>query len=404
MNWSYVSAAALSLSVSARILEPKAGSNDYEKVPEFQAILTQLKTHGGFTNKTPPTPQTLKTPTRGQQIVEEAKARNRAILVKKQAQDKAAAESALTEDGPEQWKEQTREAHASWRKEIHDQRLIWQREQDIFLGRLKVYQENSVPLPVKAEKIIEKKLTEPVPEVTVVNGAFDMPIRDQLARPTCAAFAGARALEILLAQHDLQRDLSEQYLYWASKPDCRELPCQHKGSWIAEGYRHSMAQKGPDIPSENECAYSTEGNPLNETLVPLSPSCGQGAVQVGAYSSVRTLAEVVDQLKKNIPVVLGAKLTENFYINQGLVLLADSTKKLGAVLDAHNTGHAFLAIGVLELPVKLRATEGSYCILVANSWGKGWGAGGYACVTENWLVKFRVPSPFLAANMLKTNL
>jgi len=88
---------------------------------------------------------------------------------------------------------------------------------------------------------------------------------------------------------------------------------------------------------ENECSYRVEGAPLNETQVPLDPGCGQGTVQVGAYSSVRTLAEVVDLLKKNIPVVLGAKLSENFYINQGLVLLADSTKKLGAILDGHNT-------------------------------------------------------------------
>ncbi len=402
MIWSLAFASVLAFSASARVLEPKAGSDDYAKAAEFQAIMTQLKSYGGFADKTAPVPPTPKTPTRGMQVVEEAKARNRALLAQKQAQDKAAAETPPREDGPAQWKEQTRQVHDGWRKEIRDQRLQWQREQDIFLGRVKEYRENSVPLPVKEEKIVEKKLTEPVPEVTVVNGAFSVPIRDQRARPTCAAFAGARALEILLAQHEIQRDLSEQYLYWASKPDCRKEPCQNKGSWVAEGFRHSMASKGPDIPAESECAYRTEGNPQNETQVPLDPSCAEGAVRVGAYSPVRTLSEVVDLLKKNIPVVLGAKLSENFYINQGLVLIAESTKKLGAVLDAHNTGHAFLAVGVLELPVKLRATEGSYCILVANSWGKGWGAGGYACVTENWLVKFRVPSPFVAATRLET--
>ncbi len=92
---------------------------------------------------------------------------------------------------------------------------------------------------------------------------------------------------------------------------------------------------------------------------------------------------------------MAAKLSENFYKNNGLVTLADSTKQTGT-MDAHSLGHAFLAVGVMELPEKIKASEGSFCLIVANSWGKGWGAGGYSCLTEKWLAKHRQPSPFIA--------
>ena len=37
------------------------------------------------------------------------------------------------------------------------------------------------------------------------------------------------------------------------------------------------------------------------------------------------------------------------------------------------------------LPKNLRETEGKYCFLTANSWGAGWGIGGHACLSENWI-------------------
>ncbi len=93
---------------------------------------------------------------------------------------------------------------------------------------------------------------------------------------------------------------------------------------------------------------------------------------------------------------MAAKLTENFYKNQGLVSLGEADKKLGVGLDQHALGHAFLAVGLMELPEKIKTQEGSFCIVIANSWGKGWGAGGYSCLTEKWLTKYRQPAPFAA--------
>jgi C1A family cysteine protease len=112
------------------------------------------------------------------------------------------------------------------------------------------------------------------------------------------------------------------------------------------------------------------------------------------------LSDVIEKLKENKPVIVAAKLTENFYVNKGLVTLEDS-QNTGKKQDSHSLGHAFLAVGVIELPVKLKSTEGDYCLLVANSWGKGWGAGGYACITQKWMEKYRQPSAFIALSSAK---
>jgi aminopeptidase C len=150
-----------------------------------------------------------------------------------------------------------------------------------------------------------------------------------------------------------------------------------------------------DIPSEENCAYVATPVAGNETQHPLPTACRQGVTRLQSFEEVRTLAEVVERLKRDVPVIMATRLSENFYINQGLVSFADSHKQTGK-LDAHALGHAFLAVGIMELPEKLKASEGNFCILIANSWGKGWGAGGYSCLTEKWLTEFRSRAPFVA--------
>jgi C1A family cysteine protease len=393
----------ISVPAIAANLEPVKSEYKYQDAPEFQAIMTNLKTFGDFSKKEAPIVDTKpveKKMSRGEQMVEEAKARNRAILAERDKQDKTAKESDSNMTELEKWKAEEKKTLNEWKKESRDTLNQWKREQDIFLGKIKVYKENTFKLPVKEEKIIEKKIpVEAIPDVHIVNGTFKVPVRDQSARPTCVAFAGIRAIETVLAQNNVEQDLSEQYLYWAGKPSCQTAPCSEKGSWITQSYKYSQAAPKIDIPLESNCVYKGESVSQNETQVPLPSTCTDGMTKVQAYSEVRTIAEVVDFVKRDIPVVIAAKLSENFYKNKGLITLADS-QSTGAKLDGHAMGHAFLAVGVMELPEKLKSTEGNFCIVVANSWGKGWGSGGYSCITQNWFEKFRQPSPFIAVTKL----
>lgn len=385
----------------ARTLEVVRETDNFKDAPEYQAILSLLKGYGEFSVKgggdEPPTPPEPKTMSKGERMVEEAKARNRAIIAQNTKEDKEASEKNAHLSEMEKLKLEDKRIRDGWKKEILDQRIAWKKEQDIFLGRVKVYKENTFDLPIKEIKIVEKKVpVSDIPDVHMVNGTFNVPIRDQKDRPTCAAFAGIKVVEILLAQNKKDLDLSEQYFYWASKPNCQSSPCSERGSWMTPGYRHSQNFPGVDIPEENICLYKGEAVPQNETQVPLNGTCKNGSVKVVAWEEVRTLADVVEKIKNHTPVILSAKLTENFYVNQGLITLEESAK-VSERTDGHSQGHAFVGVGLMELPKKLQEKgEGNFCIIVANSWGKGWGAGGYSCITEGWLAKFRTKSIFVA--------
>lgn len=390
----------------AGTLEVVSAPYKYQDAAEFQAMIANLKTFGEFSSKeTSVTDKPVeKTMSRGQQMVEEAKAKNRALIAERNKQDQAKAdsESSSTMSELDKWKTEEKRTLQQWKKESKDQLNGWKREQKIFEGKIKVYKENTFILPVKVEKIVEKKIpVEAIPDIHIVNGAFSVPVRDQSARPTCVAFAGVRAIETILVQNNETRDLSEQYLYWSGKPTCQNAPCSVKGSWVIPAYQYSQKFAGIDIPLEENCSYNGASVPLNETQIPLAKSCTQGSTKVLSYEEVRTIAEVVEKLKKDIPVIVAAKLSENFYQNKGLISLADS-QSTGKKLDGHAMGHAFLAVGIMELPEKLKATEGNFCIVVANSWGKGWGTGGYSCMTQNWFEKYRQPSPFVAVTKIST--
>lgn len=389
---------ALSFSAIGAELSPVSSAYNYQEAPEFKAILSHIKTFGEFTPKEKV--EVKKTLSRGEQMVEEAKARNRQKLKEMYEADKKKSDDDTSLSQLEKWKKEERDTLNQWKKETRDQLNQWKREQEVFLGRIPVYKENTFVLPVKTEKIVEKKIPlERIPDVHIVNGTFNVPMRDQFNRPTCVAFAGIRGIEILLAQNNQNLDLSEQYLYWAGKPKCQKSPCSEKGSWIREAYGFSRRRPSIDIPLETNCSYNGQSVDQNETQLPLSSGCSEGSVKVSNFEEVRTISEVVEKLKLNQPVVVAAKLSENFYKNKGLVTLSDS-ESTGQKLDRHALGHAFLAVGVMELPAKLHAKEGNFCILVANSWGKGWGAGGYSCITEKWFEKFRQPSPFVALSKI----
>jgi C1A family cysteine protease len=390
---------------SAATLGVKRSPYQVESISEFQAIMNQLKPYGEFAGKKVEVDVPVqKAMSRGQQMVEEAKARNRAILAQKNAEDKAKQNTKADKLGGnvlEQWKAEEKATLEQWKKEEKATLDQWKKEQEIFLGRLKVYKENTFEIPVKKQTIIEKKMKlEAIPDVHIVNQAFAIPVRDQLYRATCSAFAGLRAVEIILAQHGKTQDLSEQYFYWASKPTCQTAPCEQKGSWVNHALVFSQKNKNIDIPTEEKCSYEASAQEKNETQIPLKPECQSGVAKVTHFSEVKTLAEVVEKIQQDTPVIMAAKLSENFYKNQGLVTLAESSK-VSDRKDGHSMGHAFIAVGVIELPVSLRPTEGNFCLVVANSWGKGWGAGGYSCLTENWLTKFRQPAAFAAVTQVE---
>ena len=219
-----------------------------------------------------------------------------------------------------------------------------------------------------------------------VDLSLDHIIKNQSNRPTCAAFASIRAIEIKLAQLGKKTDLSEQYFYWASKPDCQRLPCSDWGSSYGTGIQASKRSNKKDIPLEASCPYSGKNRPNNQTQIPLNMGCHrEGVAKVVEYEFFNSVDELPSFLDDNHPVIGGFTLSPAYYETKAFLSLADD-KKLGQTVS-HEGGHAFNIIGYMELPATLHRDEGKNCYIAANSWGYGWGSGGHTCISEAWLKK-----------------
>ncbi|MFZ4580514.1 MAG: C1 family peptidase, partial [Myxococcota bacterium] len=214
-----------------------------------------------------------------------------------------------------------------------------------------------------------------------------LPIRDQAQRGTCAAFTGIGAIEhaTLMQRPDLSGiNLSEERFYWIAKPECRDNGCSmgNEGSSYARAYDLSRQAGAPDIPSESECSYNPNPGPT-DTHVPQPASCGKGVVKVASWKSVDSLQQVLQVLvNEKRPVAVGTTLSDRFMDppSDGIISVAGDSMNRP---NMHSAGHAYLLVGYKRL--SNLPEEGNLCFVVRNSWGRSWGRGGYACVTQGWL-------------------
>ena len=296
---------------------------------------------------------------------------------------------------------------SAWNAEVKKTREQWEKMRKEFLSNVKNYKKNTFNLEEHEEKLqagahdfqitpLTKNYVEKLSssDYRLIKNAMDIPIRNQGKRPTCSAFSGIRAIEILLKSNNIESDLSEQYFYWSSRPGCQQAPCSSKGSWAAQGYDQSMQAKMPDIPLEKFCPYKEVSINNNETQIPLGQTCQEGFVKINHYKRLNSLPETMAALDAGKPVIAGFTLTPNFYLSNGFITYKNSKSK--GQMDSHAEGHAILLIGYIPLPAKYHAEEGQVCFITANSWGEGWGRGGYSCLSETWVLKQRVKNAFLS--------
>lgn len=375
-----------------------------------------------------PKKESINNMSRGKRMVEEMKRRNREALAKKNGinPDEVKSGSDLVKAAKEDNKQLVKEIHSAiknvddwqnladseinalkdrvisdWKKKHAEKIKRWELEKKKFVKEKDKYEDTTFNLPLilpvdkkEKEKVVEVKIEK---DYYVVPAAMSVSIRNQKYRPTCSAFAGVRTMEIMLAQHGQNVDLSEQYFYWASKEDCQTRPCSEPGSWVGYGLEHSRGQPSIDIPLEANCPYVSSSKRGNETQTPLKSSCEQGAIKIGDMSYLKTLDEVMKALDSKNAVVASLKMTPNFYTSRSLILYKDRAN--GGKLDSHSGGHAVTIVGYIKLPQVL--DEGSVCFIVANSWGEGWGKGGYSCISEKWILNQRQDNPFVTVSYLK---
>lgn len=296
--------------------------------------------------------------------------------------------------------------YKQWRNQVKTTYSQWQAAQKEFLKNLPRIKENLILAPdIKEapkldEKVLHKEVSQEIKSTyNFVPGNYLIPVQNQGFRPTCSAFAGVRAVELLLTKENTNnrppKKLSEQYFYWASKASCRNQKCSQGGSWVREGFEFGA------IPTWQDCPYSISPVSGNETQIPLPASCQNGAVKVTQYQNLGTLDEMIIALENGRSVIIGLKLTPNFYVNKGFVTYKDSLSGDKKLMDNHALGHTVLFTGVVKLPKDLVQQEGKVCFMATNSWGQGWGQGGYACLSEQWVKNYRFPNAAMTIQSVK---
>ena len=320
------------------------------------------------------------------------------------------------------WQEEKLKEISDWQKEKQDIINNWIIEKKKFNKRIPEYKKNLISekdfkvgvnnIVINKEASIDKRpsgdeitpinINIPVfPDFYVIDKALDVEIKDQGNRPTCAAFTGVRAVEILLSQQGKNDKLSEQYFFWASLPKCQSARCGKIGSWVYNAYQTSLESKSPNIPLDQNCPYNEKSEDENVTQIPLPKGCTEGFAKVKKFSNVLTSAEIINAIKSGYPVIGGFKLSDNFYKNNGYVF-QQNVKPNELKIDEHAAGHAVLLVGLMKLPPELHQKEGKFCLISANSWGPGWGIGGHSCVSERWINEHRFNVPFVALEAVET--
>jgi hypothetical protein len=191
------------------------------------------------------------------------------------------------------------------------------------------------------------------------------PIRDQGQRPTCLAFA---ASDLHAALRGTWSPLSCEYVFYHAQKRAKRKPTE--GATLTSILE---ALRDDGQPHEAGWAYLTQ---LPADLTQWQPPVGIAPLFRRAGEAGKdTLDAIIDELARGRPVLILLKLSRSF----------DWVKADGVVDPAageqpeHLRRHAVIALGHGEI-------GGQRAVLVRNSWGDGWGDGGYGWLTETYLL------------------
>lgn len=185
------------------------------------------------------------------------------------------------------------------------------------------------------------------------------PVRQQGDRPTCVAFAVSAAHEWHAADGVVR---STEDAMWAAH-QVNEVPGREETtvSWALEGldrHQHSTEVAWPySAPPWASGRPTAALDTANRRSLPTFRDLG-----------VVSFDTVTGALATGRPIVLTLRVVAAAWYHAGDIVDAGPNLKTPG-------NHAVLAVGALEAPDRL---------IVKNSWGAGWGAGGYGYVTRRY--------------------
>lgn len=185
------------------------------------------------------------------------------------------------------------------------------------------------------------------------------PVEDQGNLGSCTANALVGALEFLeLKAKEPLVDLSRLFVYYNERVIEHTVKTD-SGAMLRDGIK-TLAKQG--VCSEKRWPYI-----ITKFAVKPTPKCYKEAAShtITSYHRILTLDEMLSCLAEGFPFVFGFTVYESF---ESETVARTGTVPMPQPGERVLGGHAVLAVGY---------DEGTKRFLVRNSWGTGWGVGGY---------------------------
>jgi hypothetical protein len=218
-------------------------------------------------------------------------------------------------------------------------------------------------------------------------GNFVTPVKDQMFCGSCVAFGTIGVLEsmvrITAQAPDLPVDLSEAHLYFCYGPDRGALPCPDGGWWPDDSF--GCLKTG--VVDEFGFPYTDDDQPCH-----LGPDATNRRTTASKFE---VLDKVVD-MKKHLATV--GPLAACFETYEDFVMFYK-----GGVYRYHEeTSGEYVGGHCVEI---IGYDDDRRCWIAKNSWGTGWGVGGFFKIgygevgidASMWGITGAVKSPFLSS-------
>lgn len=207
---------------------------------------------------------------------------------------------------------------------------------------------------------------------------FEGPVRNQSSSPACTAFATAAAIDHELLRWNTKSAPVSVMQIWARYHSPVVGPSLAANIGEAIGGEAAWPFNATEAASWVACSEYPKpprsgcGLPVDQTHVKRLESSPEGIMTEAEYLGAPDVSALVAKIAAGQDVVLAMELPTAFVPKgkPGARYIPDYTKSGGP-----DAGHALLLVGYARLP------HGTY-FLAHNSWGAGWGDGGYAWLHE----------------------